>query len=203
MESGSEKMKRLEQTFKDSPDKISDAELALFFVDLMEFPTETFASYDVLDEMHKRENPDNYEILRSLAVYYSHLNGDFFGVGEGSDYYSLYLRAVEYAAKALAARSKDYDIKIERYGEFADSYIERDFLFSLGGLLEEMYQIKEMVEDSFNREHELFKKAEAFAKLRKNVSEINSPLDTLKAVEPDWNSYLTFVREVGDASLYV
>jgi hypothetical protein len=191
---------------KVAPGTLTDSELAAVFVHLFEFPLDGFSSTDLLRSLLKREGSASYEIARALALYYSNLHGDFFYVsdaedflGNGGDYDEAYARAVEYANRALQLRNDSYDERLERYGEFDDSYVERDFAFCLAGLLAEIHAIGDALNDALGKGHECAEQIKALQELAEGIAASEAPLAVLKATRPEWSAYTALVRRAVDA----
>lgn len=192
-------MKELIEKAKTSVHDLSDSDLAMVFIHLMEFPFEDFRTSDLIAELLKRETPESYEVLRALSIYYSELNGDYFYVGEGSDYEKAYLHAIDYLCRAYKARDDSFDMRLEKYGEFSDSHLERDLAFTFPSLLEYVYEIQEAIEYELGKSHELFERADVFIQLEQEVSELESPLDVVRNLKPNCESYVSFVRQSFEA----
>jgi len=178
-----------------SAKSLNDVDIAKVFLTLMEFPLEDYSCEDLLNEIISRESAGSYEIARALAVYFSELSGDLFWVSDGKEFYSkYYLRGMDYMTKALKVRREKYNPKNK--SELEASWVERDFNYGFATFLDDVYEWKDVIKDELEKKHTLFKQCKEFIKLEKKVSEMNSPSEVLQAVEPHWDAYVLFTRQV-------
>ena len=177
-----------------TPKALTDEELANVFVRLMEYPTDEGLTHsDLVDTLVNRAASGSYEILRALSLYYSNLNGDLFYVGVDMDYERKYLRALEYIGNALKVRDKSYDDRLIRYGEYEDSYLERDLAFALRSLFGRAEDIQESLEYDLGKEHKLSAESVEYSNISMKAEELSSPLDVLHHLQPHHEKYTSFV----------